>query len=524
MSIRLRLTLWYTALLGLTLLVFDLLLYSGLQNLMVADVDRNLKQQSTRAAAIIEQSGDPMTSLQWQQQPLVSPAVFASQVYAQVLNPRGEVLHRSENLLQMSELLPISPRTLDRNLRGDTGFYVLTQRNTPIYVLSRPLRSADGTIVGILQVGQSLADMNATLERVRLLLTLGSVLAIIAAATGGAFLARTTLRPIDEIASTALRIGRTQHLAERIAIEDRGDEVSRLADTFNEMLERLDRQFQAQQRLIADVSHELRTPLTTIRGNLNLLQRGAIDDPELRGEALHEIESEVDRMSRMVGDLLLLAQADAGLNLQRVPVELDTLLLDVFHQGQLIAHGGVDLRLGSWDQAMVMGDPDRLRQLLLNLVDNAIKYTPAGGKITLSLSCGTEAPPSAPDDRRVSTARWVRIDVADTGIGIAGEDLPFVFDRFYRADPSRSRSVGGSGLGLSIAQWIAQSHDGTITVVSEPQRGSTFTLWLPAAPHSVLVAADDEEDELADTPERVEDRPQPQDHPAGTGERIEQPV
>ncbi len=497
MSIRLRLTLWYTALLGLTLLVFDVLLYTGLQNAIVADVGRNLQQQSTRAVAIIEQSGDPMATLQWQQQPLVTPTVFASQVYAQVLNPRGDILHRSENLLQMNELLPISPRTLERNLRGETGYYVLTQRNTPIYVLSRPLHNADGRVVGILQVGQSLADMNATLGQVRILLTVGSILAIAVAAAGGAFLARTTLRPIDEITGTARRIGRTQHLAERIAIEDRGDEVSRLADTFNEMLERLDRLFQTQQRLIADVSHELRTPLTTIRGNLDLLQRGAIDDPELRSEALAEIEAEVDRMSRMVGDLLLLAQADAGLNLRRVPVELDTLLLEVFRQGQVIAQGDVELRLGHEDQALVMGDADRLHQLLLNLVDNAIKYTPPGGKVTLSLFCNNEAPPSLAATTGTAVARWVKIDVNDTGIGIAAEDLPFVFDRFYRSDRARTQRVGGSGLGLSIAQWIAQAHDGVITVVSEHGQGSTFTLWLPASATSMLLAADDD-DELPD--------------------------
>ncbi len=495
MSIRLRLTLWYTALLGLTLLVFDMLLYTGLQNAIVADVARNLQQQSMRAAAIIEQSGDPLSTLQWQQQPLVSPAIFASQVYAQVLNPRGDVLHRSDNLLKMDELLPISPRTLEQNLQGVSGYYVLNQRDTPIYVFSRPLRNNRGVVVGILQVGQSLADMDTTLARVRILLSFGSVLAIIVAAVGGAFLARTTLRPIAEITGTARRIGRTPHLAERIAIADRGDEVSHLADTFNEMLERLDRLFETQQRLIADVSHELRTPLTTIRGNLDLLQRGAIDDPELRDEALNEIESEVDRMSRMVGDLLLLAQADAGLNLQRVPVELDTLLLDVFRQGQLIARGHVELRLGHEDQALVMGDTDRLHQLLLNLVDNAIKYTPAGGKVTLSLFCDAQTPPATVVPAPTRPARWVRIEVSDTGIGIAPEDLPLVFDRFYRADRARSHRVAGSGLGLSIAQWIARMHDGTLTVVSEPGHGSTFTLWLPASERSVPLPDDEEESE-----------------------------
>ena len=240
------------------------------------------------------------------------------------------------------------------------------------------------------------------------------------------------------------------------------DELGRLTDTINDMLGRLETLFQMQQRLVADVSHELRTPLTTIQGNLDLLRRGAADDPAMRGEALHAIGAETERMRRLVNDLLLLAQADAGLKLILQPVELDTLLLDVYRQTNVMA-GGVALRLGAEDQAMVQGDADRLRQLLLNLVVNALKYTPAGGEVTLGM-------------RR--SDGWVQVSVSDTGVGIAPEDLAHIFDRFYRADPSRACS-GGFGLGLPIAQWIAQAHGGRIEVVSELGKGSTFTVWLP---------------------------------------------
>ena len=232
------------------------------------------------------------------------------------------------------------------------------------------------------------------------------------------------------------------------------------------MLTRLDHLFQTQQRLVGDVSHELRTPLTTIQGNLDLLKRGAIEDAELRQEALAEIETEARRMTRMVGDLLLLAQADAGHVLNRAPVELDTLLLDVFRQGVMMAQGQVELRLGHEDQAQIMGDVDRLRQLLLNLIDNAIKYTPAGGMITLAL---------------YRESAQVRIEVTDTGIGIAENDLPHIFERFFRADRARSRRLGGTGLGLSIVHWVAQAHGGDIEVRSELGKGSTFTLRLPLA-------------------------------------------
>jgi signal transduction histidine kinase len=244
-----------------------------------------------------------------------------------------------------------------------------------------------------------------------------------------------------------------------------------LAATFNEMLGRLETLFRTQRRFIADVSHELRTPLTTVQGNVDLLRRGAAEDAETRHETLADIEAEVARMSRLVADLLLLARVDAGVDLEKEPVELDTLLLEIYRQARLISDG-VEVKLGHEDQAVVLGDADRLRQLFLNLVDNALKYTPPGGQVTLSL---------------YREEAWVRVVVADTGIGIPAEDLesgpkgiPLIFERFYRADPARSRPQGGSGLGLSIAHWITQAHGGEIDVQSEVGRGSTFTVRLPA--------------------------------------------
>ena len=252
------------------------------------------------------------------------------------------------------------------------------------------------------------------------------------------------------------------------------------AATFNEMLDRIQKLFTAQERLVADVSHELRTPLTTVQGNIDLLQRvlrsnGA--NPSLTHEVsailpeiLNEVEDETKRMNNMIRDLLLLAQADSGvLQLKMEAVELDTLLLDVYRQSRKVAErtkgaGALDMRIGHEDQALVWGDPERLRQVLVNFTDNAIKYTPSGGTITLSLE---------------NQKNWVKVTVADTGIGIKAEDREMIFERFYRTDKARSREMGGSGLGLSIARWIAQAHNGKITVESTVGVGSTFTLWLP---------------------------------------------
>jgi two-component system OmpR family sensor kinase len=222
-----------------------------------------------------------------------------------------------------------------------------------------------------------------------------------------------------------------------------------------------------------------------VQGNLDLLRRytaTAAHDPErakqianMLQETMIEAESETARMGTMITDLLTLAQVDSGaLQLQREPVEMDTLLLDVYRQTRRIAQArrgpnALEIRLGSEDQALVIGDRERLRQILLNLADNAIKYTPAGGTVTLALE---------------KSGGWVKVSVSDTGIGISADDQAFVFDRFYRTDKARSREVGGSGLGLSIAQWLAYAHQGKVTVSSQAQNGSTFTLWLPAAPVS----------------------------------------
>jgi signal transduction histidine kinase len=270
---------------------------------------------------------------------------------------------------------------------------------------------------------------------------------------------------MDRVTKTARSISRSGDLGRRLEQPRTLDEVGRLAQTFNEMLARIEGLFRAQQRFVADVSHELRSPLTAIRGNLDLLERGAADDPAARQEALGAMDVEVQHMSRLVADLLTLARADAGVPIEKQPVELDTILLDVYRHARLTAQG-VTISIANEDQVTVQGDPDRLKQLFLNLTDNALKYTPAGGRVTLAWE---------------RADGWVRVAVADTGIGIAPENLPHLFERFYRADKARSREQGGTGLGLAIAKWIAEAHGGKILVESQVGKGSTFTVLLPLA-------------------------------------------
>jgi signal transduction histidine kinase len=331
--------------------------------------------------------------------------------------------------------------------------------------------------VGFLQIAAPLHDVQESLRQLGTLMILGGAVGVLAAAFVGAFLARKALAPIDSITQTASEIALGGDMQRRITKPGPPDEVGRLTETFNVMLDRLEGMFKAQQRFTADISHELRTPLTTIRGNVDLLQRiGGADKASIEA-----IRGETDRMIRLVGDLLLLAQADAGLPIRREPVAIDQLAGEVVRQVQVIS-GGVKVSLSSevGEPICLDGDPDRLRQLLLNLIDNAIKYTPNEGEVKL---------------RVTQEQGFARLDVSDNGPGIPPEHLqigpngvPLIFERFYRVEKSRTRpasagsngrSGSGTGLGLSIAYWIVQAHTGRIEIRSENGNGTVMTVWLP---------------------------------------------
>jgi signal transduction histidine kinase len=270
------------------------------------------------------------------------------------------------------------------------------------------------------------------------------------------------LSPLETIAYTVDQINKADDLSRRIPYRGKADdEVGYLALSFNQTLERLESLFTSQQRFLADVSHELRTPLTVIKGNVDLMRRIKTTDDDI----LNGMDDEVGRLNRLVGGLLMLAQAESGkLALNFATVELDLLLTEVFTEVRVLASNKVKVHLNDIDEVSVHGDRDRLKQVLLNLIANAIQYTPAGGEVFLSLS-------------RIATQ--CRLIVRDTGPGIPAEDLPHIFDRFYRAEKSRTRSKSsGFGLGLSIAKWIVEQHGGYIKVESKEGQGTTFVIWL----------------------------------------------
>lgn len=482
MTIRLRLTLWYTTLLGATLILFSVIVYASLYTTLRAAVEQNAERQAVNVASALAKQmvWDPLV-IRSDPSAIVLPDIglFGNPVGVQITGLDGSILKRSFNLGEI--VLPEYEQALpDIALGKDHKYYTPPSRGFSFLVYSTPLIVND-TILGAVQIIQPVQTSITALNQVSRYLILGTVISLILAAIVGAFLARRALEPIDAITNTAGAITRTRDLGKRIQIADNASEIGRLAATFNDMLDRIQQLFLTQERLIGDVSHELRTPLTTVQGNIDLLQRmassSATPTPErakeisaLLAETLVEVQAETERMSEMISDLLLLAQADSGaLQLQWGPVELDTLLLDVYRQARRLADhykgpGELEVRLGSEDQAIVQGDRDKLRQVLLNLAENAVKYTPSGGVVTMGLQQDGDG---------------VEVYVQDTGIGISDEQQQQIFERFFRTDKARSRELGGSGLGLSIAQSIAQAHGGNITVSSKLGVGSTFTLWLP---------------------------------------------
>jgi heavy metal sensor kinase len=289
-------------------------------------------------------------------------------------------------------------------------------------------------------------------------------LALLLAGGGGWLLARRALAPVDRMTEAARRIS-AEHLVERLEETGVGDELDRLAATLNAMLGRLDDAFRQIRQFSADASHELQTPVTILKGELEVALRTP-RSPEVYQRHLRSALEEVERIARLVDGLLLLARADAGvLRIDHTPVDLAQLVEEVYEQTRVLADlQHITLDLGPVEPMTVHGDYQRLRQLLLNLVDNGLKYTPCGGRVTLALQ------------RRGTGAA---LHVSDTGMGLSPEEQARVFQRFYRSAAARAQDQRGTGLGLCIAQSIAVAHGGRIEVASTPGSSSIFTVWLP---------------------------------------------
>jgi len=452
MSLRLRLTLLYSTLMGVILLIISAAVTFVINTLLLNQVDVTL--ESAHQVVIdnirINQLGRVEAKL--------GPTDISPSVYMQIWGLDGN-LQSSFGVLNDFETTPFDEAALRRD---DPAYRDLTSSDWHIRVLTIPLEQ-NGHKLAVLQLASKLDVVDAARRSLTDILFIIWVVAVLFSGMAVWVTMGQTLKPLAAITETVEQINRADDLSRRIPYSGSdNDEIGSMVGSFNQTLERLEALFTSQQRLLADVSHELRTPLTVIKGNVDLMRRMK----SLDAESLSSIDQEAGRLTRLVGSLLLLAQAESGkLALVMKKLELDLLLTEVFQEMSILAGSKVRVHLNEIDQVYVNGDRDRLKQVFINLVANAIQYTPQGGDVYLSLE---------------QIKDQARVIVRDTGPGIPAEDLPHIFERFYRAEKSRTRGKStGFGLGLSIANWIVEKHGGKIEVVSQGGKGTTFVIWLP---------------------------------------------
>jgi two-component system, OmpR family, sensor kinase len=474
-TIRRRLTLWYTVALAVTVLAFGSALYLERRQSSVRELDQRLSLESDLAHRWLSQSYKVLgrivttSNLNPTLDPAISAYLEAARDYLIVADTSGKVLALSDVARTLSaaalERLTAPLDTLP--LTRHTGVLSLGSPVGDARYLVVPVANAGPVVGGLLVATPTRQASFGPEDLLRSMLLIGPVI-LIGAVLVGYWLAGTSLRPVETIMDEVDAITDGTSLHRRLAVPISGDEMARLAATVNGMLARLEQSFGSLHRFTADASHELKTPLMVLRAGVER----ALTHPGTPAEILQSLDetlAQINQMTEMVENLLTLARADEG----RAPLaveesDLRELVADVAETaGMLGEQAGVTTVHSIPDAPVQLSvDRHRIREMLLNMVTNAIKYTPKGGSIALGLTEDDDA---------------VTITVQDSGIGIAPGDLPHIFDRFWRADPARSRTGDrpGTGLGLAITKWIAEAHGGTITVQSRPGRGSLFTVRLP---------------------------------------------
>jgi len=464
LSLRARLTLWYTAVLMAILLIISGLSYSLLRSRLIQDLDASLLV----VGEVIRDTGHPGppgTPLDAGPESLLRE-ILGPEFYDtlfQLMDPEGRSGPRSASL--RGEALPLSPKARANAARGARTFETVRRAaGERVRLLTLPIQR-DGRLVQLVQVGIPLDRAERTLGRYVETLLVLVPLGLLLAAAGGVVIARGALRPVDTMSRTARRIT-GEDLHERVPLRGTGDELDHLAETLNAMLARLEDAFDQMRRFTADAAHELRTPLTALRGGIEVALRGERSSEEYRRVLQSSLE-DVVRLIRLAEDLLLLSRVSGGAQTPRAPVALEPLLDEALGIAARIGRErGVAVRLAESVPATVMGDALALRRALMKLVENAVSYTPSGGKVELALRC---------------EAGWASLTVSDTGVGVEPADLERIFQPFVRLDAARARDRGGAGLGLAIARSIVAAHDGSVDATSTPGAGSTFTIGLPLA-------------------------------------------
>lgn len=468
-GIRLQVLCGYTAVFTLVLLFAGALSYHYFENALEENVTTSLEIQAHQIAEEMIVRNDTLTihdvTGKWSgilSDQAGDPSGDANrEALVRVLDPQGRVVRETP----ASRQLPLPPQSITQPLHGRSWEGTIhTSDGQEVQLYSRALLAGGKPFV-ILQVGQPLATLHDLLHQLVFLLLLVGAIALLLCAISSSWLLGRAFAPIQQLIQTARQI-KAGNLAQRVAVPPAQDEIRDLALTLNDMLESLDQMMARQRRFVADASHELRTPVTVIRNKTSI----ALLHPQSRQQyctVLQEIHAETERLGHLISDLLALARGDEGQALfEQEAVRLDAIAEATIASLQPLAEERqIHLTLHADHPVQCLGDEARLIQVMMNLLENALRATPVGGQVLLTVTTGTAG---------------VLLRVQDSGSGIAPQDLPHIFERFYRADPARRQSDGsGSGLGLAIVEWIVRMHGGAITVESQVGQGSCFTVTLP---------------------------------------------
>lgn len=478
-STRTNITLAFVAALVAVTAALGLTLWTVRNASLYRDVARYAATQADVAVTLIRDAGEAAQSVivgpdtaaeALQITPRLQALLDAFPDYVVVLDRNGTALYQSTAVRRLSSAEADSLLEKLAVLPDDSAAVVQMPTIDELVVFAREI-GGTSTSTGRVIVGSPTSRVSSLPREYRIVLFFIAPLIIALAGWRAWAVSGLTTRRIDRINRNVAAITDGRSLHRRLSVENVGEDLEELVGTLNAMIARLETSFLGLRRFTADASHELKTPLAVLRADVERAMSEPVSQSE-RMIALEEALQETTRMADLVESLLTLARADEGrFDIHREPIALKPLVQDIYETAVILGEGaGVAVNLPFTDEVTVMGDPTRLRQLFLNLVTNAIKYTPAGGKVELGLGVH-------PDN--------VTFAVRDTGIGIAAADVPHIFERFWRADRARSRMSerGGFGLGLAISQWIAQAHGGTLTASSRLGRGSLFTVTLPRPAH-----------------------------------------
>ena len=457
LPLRVRLAAWYFVVLCLAFGAFSLFAFLEVRGSIQSAVDEGLRDRAADIRELLEQQSSPE---QVKHDLAEGSSVRGEDDILQIAETHGEWVYSSVSALRYG--LPLARP-------GKPGekfqFSTMYSKGMPLRILNGQLQAADK--VYDVQIAAPMDDFYDAVNRFRLVLLFSVPALLLVASAGGYWLSRKAVAPVAEIARAAQSISEHE-LSRRLPILQTGDELQSLSETLNEMFSRLESAFKRVTQFTADASHELRTPVALMRARTEVALRKPRSEGEYK-ETIVRIHQELERTSALIENLMTLARVDSeGEALQVTPTDLNEVFLEISETARLLAQGkSIDYEQRLAEMPLrVSGNAPSLRRLFLILIDNAVKYTPPEGRISVALD--------ASDGAAVT-------EIRDNGMGISPADLPHIFERFYRADESRSRESGGTGLGLSIAKWIAEAHHGSISVVSKVGEGSVFRVQIPLA-------------------------------------------